>query len=161
MKLLARQDGRLRFQLRGPEAGALQWLLARYPLHDRCGQSLGPRAQAPCAEADDLLRQALAEQQAERRAWLQTLPVTGPEAKPPALLELDPEHAEWLLQILNDLRIGAWTRLGRPDEKAERRLTAPEQLEWLAVMELAAQFEMALIAGLHAGEGPAAPAEEA
>jgi hypothetical protein len=158
MKLLARQDGRLRFQLRAQEAAALRWLAGQYPLHDRAGQSLaGPGGRPPCPEADDLLRQALAEQQAERRAWLRTLPGGEAGAKAPRLLELDPEQAEWLLQAMNDLRVGAWRRLGCPDEQAERRLGTPEQLQWLAVMELAAAFELAVLTGLHAEEDPPAP----
>jgi|YNPBryantNP2012_1023418.scaffolds.fasta_scaffold21846_3 hypothetical protein len=52
------------------------------------------------------------------------------------------EEIEWLLQVLNDIRVGNWIRLGCPD--CEIRMPVPTSREEkiaLAEMELAAHFE--------------------
>ncbi|MDH7503153.1 MAG: hypothetical protein QHJ82_10665 [Verrucomicrobiota bacterium] len=52
------------------------------------------------------------------------------------------DEIEWLLQVLNDIRVGSWIRLGCPDcEKRMPVMTTGEDKLSFAEMELAAHFE--------------------
>jgi len=59
-------------------------------------------------------------------------------------------ETEWLLQVLNDIRIGAWLALGEP-ENFEQAAMSDEAAPLWAAMELAGYFETELLAalGLH------------
>jgi hypothetical protein len=69
-------------------------------------------------------------------------------------LELTSEEMEWLLQVLNDVRVGCWIKLGCPDPEAGTtpKLSA-ELLRLLPMMEMAGHFEYALLAALDGTEG--------
>ena len=62
--------------------------------------------------------------------------------------------AEWLLQVLNDIRVGHWLLLGAPEELLE--MDDVNQLEpalhraWLA-MELSGMFQMEILHALQPG----------
>ncbi len=64
------------------------------------------------------------------------------------------EEMEWLLQVLNDVRVGSWLRLGAPDPEAAKppRLT-PETARYLPLMEIAGHFEFVLLAALDGTDG--------
>ncbi len=61
-------------------------------------------------------------------------------------LSLGQADLEWLLQILNDIRVGNWILLGSPEERREvlNAKTAPH----LWAMEMAGWFEMSLLEAL-------------
>lgn len=64
------------------------------------------------------------------------------------------EEMEWLLQVLNDIRVGSWLRLGAPDPEAAKppQLT-PETARYLPLMEIAGHFEFVLLAALDGTDG--------
>jgi hypothetical protein len=65
---------------------------------------------------------------------------------------------EWLLQVLNDIRVGCWLALGSPDEHPEMKKGMSNQTRsQIATMEMAAFFEMGF---LHAVSGNLQPGHE-
>ena len=66
-------------------------------------------------------------------------------------LSLNAYQLEWLLQVLNDVRVGSWLMAGSPDEKKGKPAkinlkTAP----YLWAMEICGAFQMAMLeAGNH------------
>jgi len=62
---------------------------------------------------------------------------------------------EWLLQVLNDVRVGSWLALGRPSLPPPANLpSTPVALMHRRAMDIAGGFEMIFIAALD-GEPPA------
>jgi hypothetical protein len=69
------------------------------------------------------------------------------DGKDESRLTLTGEQMEWLLRVLNDIRVGSWVRLGRPEMEAARLLSLnSHQARYLASMELSGYFESALLA---------------
>jgi hypothetical protein len=61
-------------------------------------------------------------------------------------IHLTPGQMEWLLQVLNDVRVGTWVNLGRPDAESKEKLEPTEEnLRGLAMMELCGFFQMTLL----------------
>ena len=77
------------------------------------------------------------------------------------LLTLQGEEIEWLLQALNDVRVGCWIQLGCPEEESQADLD-PFTAGYHLLMETALQFEVFLLQALHERDGstqPDAPAD--
>lgn len=56
---------------------------------------------------------------------------------------------EWLLQVLNDVRVGTWVSLGRPDPQTKHKLKpTAKNLHRLAIIELSGTFQMVLLEAL-------------
>ncbi len=73
-----------------------------------------------------------------------------PQGSGPAgcLLRLTPEDREAFLQALNELRLGAWEQLGRPDPPEipdTLTPTSPELLHWWT-LEIASRFQSRILA---------------
>ena len=68
-------------------------------------------------------------------------------------LLLQPTEVEWLLQVLNDVRVGSWLALGEPDEDKPPDLT-PENFRYAVAMEVCGAFQSALLAALGNAESP-------
>ena len=60
---------------------------------------------------------------------------------------------EWLLQVLNDVRVGSWLKLGQPDENQSPDVT-PENFQFVLAMEVCGAFQSALLAALGETESP-------
>lgn len=61
-------------------------------------------------------------------------------------LSLTGEEIEWMLRVLNDIRVGSWVRLGCPEmEEARAMALTAEQVRYLASMELSGYFQGALL----------------
>jgi hypothetical protein len=59
-------------------------------------------------------------------------------------LKLKSEDKEMLLQILNDIRFGAWRELGEPED-VQQKPESPAKFQLWNLMNLAGYFEAALI----------------
>jgi hypothetical protein len=61
-------------------------------------------------------------------------------------LALAPAQFEWLLQVLNDIRVGSWVQLGCPELAPARlsELAAKNPIPFTA-METSGYFQMALL----------------
>jgi hypothetical protein len=151
--LIRRAKGTYLFQLGRREKGLLQGVLALYP---RIPNAY-PRRKSPGLDeaSQKLLDDALSEQRAENKKQLhgflgQSKRFVEHEAN--WRLSLSVAEVEWLLQILNDVRIGSWVVLGSPEVRLEviNEKTAPH----IWAMEMAGSFQMAFLAATE-GKGAA------
>ena len=130
-------------------------ILQLYPLVPASHQLLSKTIKGRRAIEDQhLLDEALAEQRTKHKShldkWLQG---KGRFRRTKAGCNFTVRHddTEWLLQILNDIRIGSWLLLGSPDDHPEPEELDPELHRTWAAMEVSGMFQMAL---LHALQHP-------
>jgi hypothetical protein len=153
VKLVRVTKTRLVFHLGPREKRSLLQLLKLYPCVPSAHHVLSKSSRLPDREANQrLLDEALAEQRAENKKRLQAMladPRRFDHTETGARLSLSRSEAEWVLQVLNDIRVGNWVLLGSPEEKLAE-LTAANAPHFLA-MEMAGYFQMPLLEAL-AGE---------
>ena len=154
MKLIEATPEKLVFQISREEQNLLLKLIGLYPVipsgHQRVCR---PGDAEDMAEEQKLLDEALAVQRAQTKARLQKW-LAAPERfvphGPAFRLELSVEEVEWLLQVLADIRVGSWIRLGAPDYEAEKQLQVTrENVQFLWAREVSGLFQMVLLAGLN------------
>ena len=154
MKLVPTPGARLLFHLDRQEAFLLPQILQLYPRIPPAHQALSRTGRIPHPEANQqLLNEALAEQRAENRQQVLALLADRQRFAPTKTggrLSLAPAEVEWLLQVLNDIRIGSWIQLNEPE-------ATPPKLDNVSVrdllfMEIAGFFELQLLAALHKEE---------
>jgi hypothetical protein len=63
-------------------------------------------------------------------------------------LTLTNVEIDWLLQVLNDIRVGLWLKLGSPDQEVEFLGTKPEEVRDHSLMQLAGHFQSFLLYSL-------------
>ena len=127
MKLIQQDGQTFVFHISKREKGLLLEVLKLYPLvpiaHHRVSSQ---SASAPRAtESQRLLESALTDRTLENKRLL--LAMLNHEAR---LTETDNAHRlkltasqmEWLLQVLNDIRVGSWIILGEPDGKKAKAI---------------------------------------
>jgi hypothetical protein len=121
-------------------------VLRRYPLLPQDHQPLSRHSPVNDSGASEqMLQDALTEQRSGNRSRVESLVRDRrrfQETESGWILVLSPADREWLLQVLNDVRVGSWLRLGSP-EKELRELeldarTAPDAM----TMEMAGLFQM-------------------
>jgi len=61
-------------------------------------------------------------------------------------LRLSVAQMDWLLQVLNEVRVGLWVKAGRPEQP--RSMVLGGHLEPALTMELCAHFQMVLLGAL-------------
>ena len=151
MKLIRISAEKFSFQLGKRERELWLAVLRLYPSVPPAHQRLSKTVTLE-ESAQQLLNEALAEQRAENRSRLEAL--TGDLKRWTRLdsgwrLELSSFEVEWLLQVLNDIRIGSWIALGSPEGRLDTitQETAPH----LWSMEMAGAFEMVLLEALEKG----------
>jgi hypothetical protein len=147
VKFLRVEDDHDVFHLDKHEKELFVVLLRQYPVippaHHRLSKSNEP-ANAPNQK---LLDDALAEQRKENKKLVDAFladPQRFSETETFCRLKLAPGETEWLLQVLNDIRVGSWILAGSPGELPRpdfTDLTTPEV--W--TMELAGAFQMSLL----------------
>jgi hypothetical protein len=146
VKLLRARQDQLFFEIGRREKALLFEMLQLYPLipvtHHRLSKN------ADVTEPDDnqrLLEESLAAQREENRKNIQAMldePGRFKAAPTGFLLKITRPEVEWLLQVLNDVRVGSWVALGSPDTEAGEEIplnekTAPQ----VRSMEIAGAFE--------------------
>ncbi len=150
MKLLERDGDRLVFRMSPREKRLLERMLSFYPLQSETPYPLSKGAEPGLDEANQWLAEARKEQRAELSGWMARRLCQGAafvEAGSGWKLVLDGADAERLLQVLNELRIGSWLKLGRPEDldlvepDDESGALAPLH----GLMLLTGQFEMVLV----------------
>jgi len=158
VKLLAADKDWLRFQLSDGEKAVLLDVLGLYPCVPPAYHRLSrePRDNAD-RERQRLLDEALAEQRAQHRRLLQALlhnPDTFRKVGTRWQMTLRRGDFDWLLQVLNDVRVGSWIALGSPEQLPRKLPRDAAQAAHACAMELAGLFQMVL---LDAVEGETAP----
>ena len=142
MKLSKSTPDQFQFQLSPREKDLLLVVLRLYP---RVPPAHQPLTKSPDPDPADqrLLDEALAESRAQNQRQLQALLSDPNRLKREDRiwrLTLSGSEVEWLLQVLNDVRVGSWIRIGSPAAplKALNTDNAPD----LWAMEMAGSFQM-------------------
>ena len=109
-------------------------------------------AEAADAENQTLLEEAIAAQQQTHKQQVEALLANKArfvEESGGFRFALDRDQVEWLLQVLNDVRVGSWLILGCPDPEAGKPpKPTPKNAPFLLAMELCAHFQYELLEAL-------------
>jgi ribonuclease BN (tRNA processing enzyme) len=134
------------------EKEAFIQILQQYPRVPEAHLRVTKNSELPRAdEIQRLLSEALAEQRGENRKSVQQfLNDTGrfEQTDRGWLLTVSPFELDWLLQVLNDVRVGSWVRLGAPEPKVEISKPDENTIRDFWDMEIAGHFECALLEAL-------------
>jgi hypothetical protein len=153
MKRIGADEKAIVFRLGARERNVLVQILNAYPVVPPTHQPLSKELKDPeVAECQRLLDEALAEQRAENKRHLQgwlAAPERFQKTKSGYRFTLERADSEWLLQVLNDIRVGNWLRLGAPEggELMLRRLSSKGLPIWMA-MHLSGYFQMTILEAL-------------
>lgn len=149
MRLVQATSKELVFHLAKQEKLLLLELLKLYPRIPPAHHRLSKSNRLPDQESGQhLLDEALAEQRQENKKHLNALlaaPNRFHETQTGCRLALTPVDLECLLQVLNDIRVGSWVRLGSPEEHIEEVSQQNAADVW--AMELSGLFQMGFLAG--------------
>ena len=152
MMLLRKRNAAFTFELKPGERILLLKLLRQYPLtplsHHKIahGAVTGKRA-----GEQQLLEEAMAAHQQALRQQVQDLLAPGrrfTKFGDQYHLTLREAEIEWLLQVLNDVRVGCWVQLGCPEHEQLNELRQTNADANL-LMEMAVLFQMVLLSALH------------
>jgi hypothetical protein len=150
VKFLKWEEKKLIFQMSKDEKDLLLDLLKLYPAIPPGHHRLSTRDNPDTLRANQqLLDEALAEHRADNKRQLETMlqaPNRFRPVPPGYWLVLTDAELEWLLQVLNDVRVGSWVRLGSPDVNKGRniQLDLPTARHFW-IMELCGHFQHVLI----------------
>lgn len=149
MKQVNAAKGRLGFRMEQSEKQLLLQVLALYPLIPTDHQTLSKTGQSE--EDQKLLEEALAAHRQENRKQLELMLKSKSRfrqtsGRQTCLFSLKISEAEWLLQVLNDIRVGSWLRLGSPERTEEFFAALSEQTApYFWAMEVSGHFQMVLV----------------
>jgi hypothetical protein len=157
MKLLRSSQRGYVFHLGKREKHLLLETLQLYPLVPASHHHLAKDADsAEDEERQRLLEEALAEHRRENRRQLQAMLNEShrfQETETGFQLNLSAPQIEWLLQVLNDIRVGSWLALGEP-EQGEEPETNKNNAHCFLALEVCGLFESALLAALGVHQSP-------
>lgn len=160
MKLIEADNEHFCFQIQERERRILIRVLGLYPLVPPAHQRLSRSEDRP--ESREMLEEALAAQRRENKAQVeQLLKTVFHECEGGHRFTLQPAQMEWLLQVLNDVRVGSWLLLGSPAGPIET-LKALNQntAQHFWTMEMAGGFQQALLRALNRAADARPPAED-
>ena len=146
MKFLKNEGNQLVFQMSKREKALLTDLLKLYPLIPPAHHQVNTGENSRAYQANQqLLDEALAEHRADIKKQLEAMLHDEDRFQEVAsgfLFLLTEAEMEWLLQVLNDIRVGSWLLLGSPDEKKGKsaRLTL-QTARYLWAMEMCGHFQ--------------------
>ena len=162
MKLIRTDKHGFVFHLGQREQQLLLATLELYPLVPASHPRLSRQGQGPKADENQrLLEEALAEQRRENRRQVRAMlnePQRFRETKTGLELALTSAQVEWLLQVLNDVRVGSWLALGEPQPGEEPPITK-QNANYFWALEICGLFESILLAALGISESPRWAAE--
>jgi len=145
--------GKFSFQMERDERRLLFQVLRAYPLipiaHHRLSKSEENR------EDQQLLEESLAAQRKENKKHVKAMLTAKSRFRANKRgwrWSLTAAQIEWLLQVLNDVRIGAWLAIGSPDGQMEtiavfNEKTAP----YFWAMEVSGHFQAVLLKAIDGG----------
>ena len=153
MKLIRTKREKLVFEISLSEKRLLFDVLKLYPLISATHHRLTKSARtAKHDENQRLLEESLAAQREENRKNVRAMldePGHFKEMASGLQLTLSGPEIEWLLQVLNDVRVGSWIVLGSPDPESGKKIVFNEKiLPHFRTMELAGAFEMVFLDAL-------------
>lgn len=141
MKLIKTAKDQYQFQLSPREKDLFLQVLELYPQVPAGYQSLSKTV--ACEDPNQrLLDDALQETRSQSKKQLQTV-LTDPkklsQTEAGWRLTLSGAEVDWVLQVLNDVRVGSWVRLGSPETPLQT-LTAENAPHYWA-LEMAGYFQ--------------------
>jgi hypothetical protein len=161
MKILERGEEGCVFGMSAREKELLFRLLSFYPLRPEGGAMLSRTGGAAMADASRWLAESRRDQRLELAAWVASRLEDGDVLRRQGgswRLALNAADGERLLQVLNDIRVGAWMKLGEPENlDAIPSSTDAGKSSLHLLMTLAGQFEVVVLAGLQGDEGEDLP----
>jgi hypothetical protein len=131
----------------------VEWLLAVLRFYPQINSDYHQITQGVASEivaGQQLLEEAMSQRRAEHKRKLDKFLATPgrfrQEAPDQFRLTLEPGQMEWLLQVLNDVRVGCWVKLGRPELEPmfQRKLTM-EESRAMSALELSGFFQMVFL----------------
>jgi hypothetical protein len=147
VKFIKVDKGKCHFQIAAKERVLLFRMLRLYPVIPAAHQRLSRLEDKP--EDQELLDAALAEQRAQNKQ--QALAMMNAKSRfrknqRGYRFTIPAAQMEWLLQVLNDVRVGSWLALGSPDgpEKALAALNGRTAPHFWA-MEISGHFQAVLL----------------
>lgn len=157
MKLIRSDQRGTVFHLGKREKQLLFETLQLYPLVPASHHRLARNGDSPeDEERQQLLDEALAEYRRENRRRIQRMldePQRFVETESGFQFTLSPSQIEWLLQVLNDVRVGSWLALGEP-EPGEEPEPDKNNAHCFLALEVCGLFESALLAALGVNQSP-------
>jgi hypothetical protein len=153
MTLVPTTDGRFLLRLERRDHTLLTETLRQYPVippgYHRLSRSPNPAADSG---GQALLEEFLKAEKVQHKKRIDRFltSIAPPSAAAvPRPASLDRDDLEWLLQVLNDVRVGSWIRLGCPDTTARQRSRIPKtQIPTLVTLEVAGHFECVILQAL-------------
>jgi hypothetical protein len=145
------------FELASREKEVLVDLLSLFPLaHQRKPRLSRSAKESESGEAQKLLEESITAKKRENQKLLISLlgrKERFTENGENFRVALKRGELEWLLQALNDIRVGAWVALGSPDLERPRDIEInPQNSSWAWAMDLAGFFEMSVLQALNPAE---------
>jgi len=154
VKLIKRDGENFVLHIGRRERRLLFDVLKLYPLVSSAHHRVSQTAKQ-MDEHQTLLEEALAERVKENKRQLAAMlheEQRFKETDAGYRLTLSAPRMEWLLQVLNDIRIGSWLILGEPDEKKGKPVAlTSENARHYAAMEFCGLFQMTLLDAVEQG----------
>lgn len=155
MNLIEAKDGLFVFRVSRRERGLLTHVLKQFPVGSGPVAPLSKSGdEQQLAEHEHALAESLAEQRTEHKrlldAFLGEQGRFAEDGKNHFRVRLTTAQMDWLLRVLNEVRVGLWTKLGQPRDLAPLALAG--QLDAVVTMELCALFQTRLLAALSSGQ---------
>jgi len=153
VKLIKTEGDNLIFQIGKRDQRILLEVLQFYPVVPAKYQPISKNTRAAAVEENQrLLETALTEHRLENRKRLEAMltePQRFQENEDGYRFTLSAAQMEWLLQVLNDVRVGSWLILGCPDEKHGKPFKLTERnSHYLWAMEMGGYFQSKLLEAL-------------
>ncbi len=150
MKLLKSDAEALTFELDRRERELMVFLLRRYPVLDPAWHQIAsPGDRAALAAEQAMLTESMTEEQLANRRKVERFIGSHLDLERQGPVRITRLEADWLLRVINDVRVGSWVRLGAPDEAAMHtpELAARSMPDYTA-MELGGLVQSVLLAAL-------------
>jgi hypothetical protein len=159
MKQLLVTQKKFQFEIDRTEKYLLFHVLQLYPAVPTGHHRLSKDRHIPnCEENQHLLDEALKAQRREQRAQVESLLQDQHrfiEFEGGYRISFTREEIEWLLQVLNDVRVGSWIAMGAPDLEAENKKRLTKQtMPHLMAMDEAGYFETNFLQAITDGGSP-------
>jgi hypothetical protein len=151
-----RQAAHVELHLSKRELHLFRGLLSLYPCVPAAHARLTLKAPLPDAEANQLLLEEalVAHRETVRRQLVLMFedPAKFRQQTKKAILRLSEGEVEFLLQALNDIRVGSWIQLGNPEWLPDPSETDERGAPHAWAMHVVGHFQSQLLNGLGGGE---------
>jgi hypothetical protein len=152
MRFLRSGDDRFMLELAGREYRLLREVIRLFPRIPVAYHQLNPTGDPAETAADQrLLEESLAAQKANARRQLEVWLDHANRFRSKAgrwQLRFSASELDWFLQILNDVRVGSWLRLGSPPDLQALKLTE-ENRDDIVALEVCGLAQTVILRGLN------------